>query len=82
MQLSKVHKTTLVSIGKKIKEIRDRTGMKEEILADAIGKSQPVLSKIEQGKYHSLKVELLLKIIEVLAASFSEFFKDDDTDPI
>jgi transcriptional regulator with XRE-family HTH domain len=60
-------------IGRNIRDIRKRTGVTLDYLAEEIGMTKSTLSKIETGKT-STSVATLLKIAEALGVEITEFF--------
>ena len=62
-------------IGKRIAELRRKRGMTQEELSEAIGISPHYLSTLERGIYN-IKLETLVKILNILDCSADEVFCD------
>lgn len=60
-------------LGKRLREIRKRKGIKQEKLAELIGVEPATISNIENGKNYPSMINLD-GIIEVLGSSFTEVF--------
>ena len=61
-------------LGKRIKELIKRKGIKQEKLAEMVGIEPTALSNIVTGRNYPL-FTTLEKIIEILGVSFSDVFK-------
>ena len=62
-------------IGKRIQEFRKKKGMTQEELSEAIDISPHFLSALERGIYN-IKLETLVKILNILDCSADEVFCD------
>ena len=62
-------------IGKRIQEFRKKKGMTQETLSEAVDISPHYLSALERGVYN-IKLETLVKILNVLDCSADEVFCD------
>jgi transcriptional regulator with XRE-family HTH domain len=67
----------LEHVGKRIRQARTKLGMTQLELAARLGKRRHEISRYESGK-HSLKVQDLPKLAEILQVSVSFFFEDDN----
>ena len=63
-------------IGKKIKEIRKRTRLTQELFSEKIGIEPSSLSNIENGKSFP-SMQTILNIAEKFNISFNDFFDND-----
>lgn len=63
-----------VEFGKRLKFLRERKGLTQEQLAEAIGRTHSTVAKMEQG-LHAPRFLLFEKIIVVLGAHPKEFFE-------
>ena len=61
-------------LGKRIRELRKKKGLKQESLAELVGLEPTSISNIENG-YNYPTIQNLEKIINILDTSFSEIFK-------
>lgn len=62
-----------VEFGKRLKFLRERKGLTQEQLAEALGKSHSTVSKLEQG-LHAPRFVLFEQILSVVEAHPKEFF--------
>lgn len=60
----------LTTIGDNVHRLRGKRP--QRVVADAAGLSQPVLSRIEQGRNRGLTVEHLVKLAPVLDCTFAD----------
>jgi len=58
-----------MSLGEKVKELREKKGMNQKQLADASRITQATISRIEQGKVNQLKSEALKRLAEALGST-------------
>lgn len=54
----------LIKIGKNLHTIRNSRKETLQSVADSVGSTHPVLSKVENGRYRNLQLELLLKLCD------------------
>lgn len=66
---------TQKNIGNRIQNIRKQRGMTQEQLAERIDVSPHYLSALERGVYN-IKLDLLVKILNILDCSADEVFQD------
>ena len=64
----------LVSIGRRIRELRKEKGLSQEALAEAASIDRSYLGGIERGE-HNFNVINLIKIASSLDADVGEFFR-------
>ncbi len=62
--------------GLRVQSLRRRTGMSQQQLADAIGKSLDTVSNVERG-ISSTRIETMDKMANVLGVSLAELFELD-----
>ncbi|MBE2288586.1 MAG: helix-turn-helix domain-containing protein [Chitinophagaceae bacterium] len=55
---------TLQQIGARLQQLRYENGLKLETVAQEVGIARTVLSRIENGRYPSLKVSILLTLAQ------------------
>jgi len=55
-----------MTLGERVKSLREREGMNQKELADASTISQATISRIESGQIEELKSDALIKLAEVL----------------
>ena len=65
------------NIGKKIKQFRLEKNYSQETLANELDLSQREISKIESNEV-GLKVDMLVRIAEILDKNVSDFFPQTD----
>jgi transcriptional regulator with XRE-family HTH domain len=65
-----------MSIGIKIRQIRESKGIKQQTIADVIGVSQPSYQKMETGET-KIKADDLIKIAASLDTPLEEFVKEE-----
>ena len=58
-----------MSLGEKIKELREKKGMNQKQLAEASRLTQATISRIEKGKVNQLKSEALKRLAEALGTT-------------
>ena len=58
-----------MSLGEKIKELREKKGMNQKQVAEASGITQATISRIEKGKVKQLKSEALKRLAEALGTT-------------
>ncbi|MBX7227790.1 MAG: helix-turn-helix domain-containing protein [Chitinophagales bacterium] len=63
-------------IGRNLSNFRDLRKDKLDTVARCTGISEPTLSKIENGRYHSLGVRILTKLSIYYSKSISEIVSD------
>lgn len=63
-----------ILLGKRIRELRKKKGLKQEDLAELVGLEPTSISNIENG-YNYPTIQNLEKIVNVLESSFVEIFK-------
>ena len=69
--------TVTPHIGKKISRIRELRGMKQEVLAEALGISQQAVSKIEQSEaIEDSTLARIAKALEVTPEAIKNFSED------
>lgn len=73
--LKKIKSTTPLSIGKRIKSIRESKGITQIELGDRINSDRQYLYKIESGKV-SVSVSKLVIILTALDVTLEEFFRE------
>jgi transcriptional regulator with XRE-family HTH domain len=71
------HEVRNLHLGKKIRDLRKKSGLVLQNLSDRTGLSKPLLSQIEQ-ELVSPPIATLLKISKALQVSISFFFQDGD----
>lgn len=71
--MSKSHRLTLISLGKKIKKLRKGQGLTQEELAHILGISRVYMGYIEQGR-ESPSLKLLTKISIKLDVGLEDLF--------
>lgn len=69
------------TIGKKIKELRNRNGLTQQELADRTELTKGFISQLERGQV-SPSVATLLDLIECLGSTASDFFKEAEEEQI
>jgi transcriptional regulator with XRE-family HTH domain len=70
-----MHRTLLQEIGAKIKKVRREKGLTVQAVADRVGVSKGLISRIENG--HNLpSLPVLIGIIKGLDTSLNSFFRD------
>lgn len=57
-----------------IKEIREKSGITLEELADEIGVEMSVISRLEENKLATCNAQILTRIADVLGVQVSEIF--------
>lgn len=62
----------LLNVGQRIADARHLRAEKEETVAKAIGVTHAVISRIENGRYKSLKLETLIKLCNHLNIPVAE----------
>ena len=62
------------SVGKKIKELREKLGMKQEDLASKSNVSRGTISALENGKCDDVLVGTLVSIANALGTTVESFF--------
>lgn len=77
MELEQINET----IGKKIRNLRNRNGLTQQELADRTELTKGFISQLERGQV-SPSVETLLDLIECLGSSPSEFFKEEEPEQV
>ncbi len=60
--------------GSKVAAARHARGEKEDTVAKAIGLTRSSLSKIENGKYESLKITLVIELCRYLELQWSDLY--------
>lgn len=65
----------LVSIGRRIRELRKEKGLSQEALAEAASIDRSYLGGIERGE-HNLNIMMLIGIAKTLNIGISELFMD------
>lgn len=66
---------TLKIIGTYFKEQRMRSGDKIYSVSISLGVTHPVISKIENGKYTSLNIKLIVELLEYYNLSIEQLFQ-------
>lgn len=69
-----------MDLGKKIRNIRDRKGIEQKVLADKIKISQSKMNKIETGYQKRIEPEILRDIASVLQISLDTLLNSDEDD--
>lgn len=69
------------SIGKKIKDLRNKNGLTQQELADRTELTKGYISQLERGLV-APSVITLLDLIECLGTTASEFFKEAETEQV
>lgn len=69
------------SIGKKIKNLRNRNGLTQQELADRTELTKGYISQLERGQV-APSVVTLLDLIECLGSTASEFFKETEQEQV
>ncbi|MBS1586716.1 MAG: helix-turn-helix transcriptional regulator [Bacteroidetes bacterium] len=72
----KVKTSTFKTIGANFRKLRLASGDRAETVGQAAGVSGSVISRIEHGRYPSLKVSLIEKAAAHFAVTVSYFFQD------
>lgn len=62
-----------------LSQIREKRGIKQKVLAEAVGKSPQTISDFERGKIN-LSKEVLLRIANYLNTTIDEIFDDKPSD--
>ncbi len=62
-----------MSVGVNLKHLREKKGLSQKELANAVHVSQPMIAQIERGTKR-LTVELAKEILDVLGASINEIW--------
>ncbi|WP_368490740.1 helix-turn-helix domain-containing protein [Clostridium sp. BJN0013] len=71
----------MFNIGNRIRELRKFNNITTTELSNKIGISQAQLSRIENN-VNTAQFDTIMKICEVFSITLSEFFNDDNSDPI
>ena len=58
-----------MSLGEKVKELREKKGMNQKELSEASGITQATISRIEKGKVNQLKSEALKRLADALGST-------------
>lgn len=66
--------------GQRIHDLRKRSGMTQERLAETIGKSVDTISNIERG-FTSTRIKTAAGIAKTLGVTLADLFRDNDTSP-
>lgn len=69
------------TIGRKIRNLRNRNGLTQQELADRSELTKGFISQVERGQV-SPSVETLLDLIECLGSTPAEFFKEENHEPV
>ncbi len=69
------------TIGRKIRNLRNRHGLTQQELADRTELTKGFISQLERGQV-SPSVETLLDLIECLGSTPAEFFKEEKDEPV
>ncbi|MGI6107176.1 MAG: helix-turn-helix domain-containing protein [Lachnospiraceae bacterium] len=69
------------TIGRKLKDLRNRSGLTQQELADRMELTKGFISQLERGQV-SPSVATLLDLIECLGSTPSEFFKEESKEPV
>lgn len=67
-------------VSKRIRELRIKKEITQEILSNKAGIDLSYLGKIERGQKNNISLELLDKIINGLGVSYNEFFSFESSD--
>ncbi|MFC6347867.1 helix-turn-helix domain-containing protein [Vagococcus carniphilus] len=67
-------------VSKRIRELRIKKEITQEILSNRAGIDLSYLGKIERGQKNNISLELLDKIISGLGVSYDEFFSFESSD--
>lgn len=70
-----------LSIGIKVKNLRNQVGLTQQELADRAELTKGFISQLERGQV-SPSIVTLLDLIECLGTNPSDFFKEDDTEQV
>lgn len=62
----------------KVKEIRERNGLSQEVLSKKSGVSRTIISGLESGTIKETSTKTLAKIAEALNVKVSDIFFDED----
>jgi len=60
-------------VGKRIKELREKTGLSQEKFALECGLDRTYINSLEHGR-RNITLESLKKILDILNISFKDFF--------
>ena len=63
-----------MTIGYRIKEIRDKTGITQQELADKANVSRSIISELETGRRTVSKTDTLFRIAKALDVPFRDIF--------
>ncbi len=69
-----------MSLGEKVKELREKKGMNQKELSEASGITQATISRIEKGKVNQLKSEALKRLADALGSTID--YLVDKTDEL
>jgi len=73
-----VKKKLPFEIGRRIKALREKKGLRQKDIAHALGLTPGFISGLESAK-KSLKLDHLIKIAEILEVPLSELFSEEDS---
>lgn len=71
---------TFSEIGARIRQLREEMGMSQDQLANELGLSRPVVTKIENGKkaINSLELRLIADVLRVTTDSLTSFKEEEN----
>lgn len=70
-----------MSLGEKVKELREKKGMNQKELSKAADITQATISRIEKGKVNQLKSEALKRLANALGSTI-DYLVDDKKDKL
>lgn len=70
----------LVKIGKKIKELRENSGLTQTNIAQFLSLDQSMIAKIEKGE-RNISLNVLEKLSILFCCSFKDVLKNNDLNP-
>lgn len=79
--LSKLNKGVIQLITNRIREIREKRGLTQIDLGDAVGVSRQTIISLEKGSYNP-SLELAFKIAEVLDMTITDVFRMEEDNEI
>ena len=65
-------------MGYRVKEIREKNGLSQEILSKKSGVSRTIISGLESGTIKETSTKTLFKIAKALNVNVSDIFFDED----
>lgn len=66
------------SIGERIKQLRERSGLSQEELGNRMGVTKSYISKLENGKKKLNKYDRILQVANALNVHISEIIPDEE----